>query len=166
MSVFDKVHAEYETKHAPTGSTTENKSDAVDKPQRPTWKQSEDDLLAPYLEHGYRAQISTVTDNDGNIVEVAYGTKGSRRPDAINLDSDHVELIEVKRYDITTPQGKNNLVRNIDKQTGKSLEAYGADVEITEVIDLRGLDVTVGDMETLTEKLEDKVPEIGIDYRW
>jgi hypothetical protein len=58
------------------------------------------------------------------------------------------------------------LVSNIRKQTDKSIAEYGDDVEITEVIDVRGQNVTFEDMEKLTKKIEERIPEVGLDYRW
>lgn len=161
MSVFDKLYTNSSKSNETAEPTT-----VPDKPTRRTPTESEDDLTAPYVVDGYRTQISTITDENGEITEVPWGTKGSRRPDAADFDSDHVRVVEVKNYDVSSATGRNNLVRNIRQQTDKTLEDYGDDVEITEVIDLRGQDVTIEDMEKLTKKLEDKVPEVGIDYRW
>lgn len=157
MSVFDKLYAD---------ATKSNDDSALDDPTRRTPKESEDALTAPYVVDGYRTQVSTITNEDGEIIEVPWGTKGSRRPDAVDFDDDHVKIIEVKNYDVTSAAGRNNLVRNIRQQTDRSLEDYGDDVEITEVIDIRGQNVTIADMEKLTKKLEEKVPEVGLDYRW
>lgn len=40
------------------------------------------------------------------------------------------------------------------RQTDASKRNYGDDVEIVDVIDLRGHNMTVGDMEELTDKIE------------
>lgn len=157
MSVFDKLYAD---------ASKANNESTPDDPPRRTPKESEDTLTAPYVVDGYRTQVSTVTNDDGEIIEVPWGTKGSRRPDAADFDSDHVKIVEVKNYDVTSAAGKNNLVRNIREQTDRSIEDYGDDVEITEIIDIRGQDVTIADMEKLTKKLEEKTPEVGLDYRW
>ncbi len=115
---------------------------------------------------GFREQVSTITNQNGEISEVPWGTKGSRRADAIDLNSEQVKVVEVKNYDITHSKGRQRLVRNIRQQTNRSLEAYGDSVEITEVIDLYGQELTIADMEKMTKKLEEKVPEIDLDYRW
>ena len=132
--------------------------------KRRTPTESENDLVAPYLTYGYDAQISTKTNENGEIEIVPWGEKGSRRPDAINLEEN--AIVEVKNYTVTNSSGRGNLVRNIKEQTADSIRNYGDGVKITEVIDVKGQDVTVGDMEKLTKKLEEKVPEIDIDYRW
>lgn len=162
MSVFDKVYA---NSNVNTGGTVESIS-TPDRPVRRTPSESEGDLTAPYVVDGYRTQVSTVTNENGEIIEVPWGTKGSRRPDAADFDSDHIRIVEVKNYDVSTAAGRNNLVRNIRQQTDRSLSDYGKDVEITEVIDIRGQNLTIEDMEKLTKKLEEKVPEVGLDYRW
>ena len=48
---------------------------------------------------------------DGELVECAYGTPGSWRPDYIKYDSttDKYVIGEVKNYTITTSAGRNNL---------------------------------------------------------
>lgn len=164
MAVFDKLCSGQIGETVST-TPTEN-TEPVEKTKRPTPKESEDDITEPYRHLGYKPQVSTITNPDGEIVEVAWGTKGSRRPDAINLDDpDHVKILEVKNYDITTAAGQSRLQNNIRKQTDKSIEHYGEDVEITEVMDLRGQPVTVGDMMDMCEKFEEKNSEVNWDYR-
>ena len=43
---------------------------------------------------------------------------------------------------------------------------YGDDVEIVAVIDLRGHNMTVVDMEELTDKIEKKCQDVGLAYRF
>lgn len=132
--------------------------------KRRTPHESEEELIAPYVTSmGYKAQYSTILDDEGNVIEVPWGTKGSRRPDGFNTETYNV--VEVKNYDVSTCQGKNRLANNIRKQTNASLKQYG-DVEIVNVIDLKGQNVTIEDMEKLTDKLEEKCPEVDLDYRW
>lgn len=131
---------------------------------RRTPRESEDELVAPYEQQGFRAQYSTKLDENGEVVPAKWGEKGSRRPDAIDTESN--TIVEVKNYKTETESGRNNLVNNIRHQTDASLRHYGDDVDIIEVIDVKGHNMTVGDMEDLTEKLEEKCPEIGLDYRW
>ncbi len=132
--------------------------------KRRTPQESEAELTAPYAVRGYREQFSTKLDENGNVVPAEWGEAGSRRPDAYDLETNTV--VEVKNYSVEKSSGKNNLVRNVREQTDASIEHYGENVQTIEVIDLRGHDVTVGDIEKLTEKLEEKCPEIGLDYRW
>ncbi len=167
MSVFDKICS-----GNTEGIVQVSSSEPVEKTKRPTPKESEDDITQPFETLGYKPQISTITDSDGNITEVSYGTKGSRRPDAIKLEYDEngeisgvAGIVEVKNYDITTPAGQNRLQNNIRKQTDKTIKHYGDDVEITEVVDLRGQPVTVGDMMDMCDKFEEKNPEVNWDYR-
>lgn len=75
-------------------------------------------------------------------------------------------VVEVKNYKVETESGRNNLVNNVRRQTDASKRNYGDDVEIVDVIDLRGHNMTVGDMEELTDKIEKKCPEVGLDYRF
>ncbi len=132
--------------------------------EKRTPQESEDDLTAPFVTDGFKTQYSTKLDEYGNVVPAEWGEAGSRRPDAYNPDTNTV--VEVKNYSVETSSGKSNLVRNVREQTDASIEHYGEDVKTIEVIDLRGHDVTVGDVEKLTKRLEEKCPEIGLDYRW
>lgn len=136
----------------------------TDRTRRRTPKESEDELTAPYKKAGYKTQYSTKFDEDGNIVEAKWGEKGSRRPDAYDVENNRV--VEVKNYKVETESGRNNLVNNVRRQTDASKRNYGDDVEIVDVIDLRGHNMTVGDMEELTDKIEKKCPEVGLDYRF
>lgn len=165
MPVFDSISSEKENDKSP-----EPTPQPVERNKKPTPKESEDYVTKPLENAGYRPQVSTITDADGNITEVSYGTKGSRRPDAIKLEYDEngnitkvAGIIEVKNYDI---KNLNQLQNNIRKQTDKTIEHYGKDVEITEVVDLRGQHVTVQDMKNLCEKFEEKNPDVSWDYRY
>ncbi len=132
--------------------------------RRRTPRESEDELVAPYVASmGYKEQVSTIRNEDGEIVQVAWGTKGSRRPDG--FDPETHNIVEVKNYNITTSAGVNRLANNIRKQADASQEQYG-DVEMVFVVDLKGQNATIEDVEKLTSKLEEKCPEADVDYRW
>ncbi len=138
---------------------------SVEEPiEKRTPQESESELTAPYVAFGFKEQYSTKLDEEGNVVPAEWGEAGSRRPDAYAPETNTV--VEVKNYSVEKASGRNNLVHNIRKQTDDSIEHYGEDVHTIEVIDLRGHDVSVDDVEKLTKKLEEKCPEIGIDLRW
>lgn len=165
MGVIDKKLDELRKNGAQTVAEEENVAQSEKTSERRTPRQSEDELIAPYVTAmNYKPQYSTKLDSNGEVVPSEWGEKGSRRPDGFNVETH--DVVEVKNYKVTTPAGQNNLVNNIRKQTDASLHHYGDDIEILNVIDLKGQDVTVGDIEDLTEKLEEKCPEVDLDYRW
>lgn len=163
MSVFDRFKPHENCSDLNTSETEKSISEEIQIEKR-TPQESESELTAPYATQGYKEQYSTKVDEQGNVVPAQWGEAGSRRPDAYDPETNTV--VEVKNYSVETSSGRSNLVRNVREQTDASIEHYGEDVETIEVIDLKGHDVTVGDIEKLTKRLEEKCPEIGLDYRW
>ncbi|PWI51656.1 hypothetical protein BM613_14285 [Sulfoacidibacillus thermotolerans] len=98
---------------------------------RPTWRQSEQDASSDYP--GYQTQQSF---KDGS--PVSNGTKGSSRPD---LYTDG-HSIEVKNYDVTTSQGRNNLINNVAGQVIKRKTDLPEGTRQTVQIDVRGQNVS------------------------
>lgn len=163
MSVFDRFKSQ-ENCIDICASENENNIPEEMQIEKRTPQESESELTAPYVKQGYKEQYSTKVDEQGNVVQAKWGEAGSRRPDAYDPETNTV--VEVKNYSVETSGGRSNLVRNVREQTDASIENFGDDVETIEVIDLKGHDVTVGDIEKLTKRLEEKCPEIGLDYRW
>jgi Pre-toxin TG len=98
---------------------------------RPSWRQSEIDIGKEYP--GYRDQVSF---KDG--VEVQHGTKNSSRPDFYIKG----HSIEVKNYNLTTPSGRSNLVRNVSKQINKRINDLPSGTKQTVIIDARGQNIS------------------------
>ncbi|MGV0923463.1 RHS repeat-associated core domain-containing protein [Empedobacter tilapiae] len=114
-------------------------------PTRPSWRQSEDDVLSS---GNYRKQISF---KDGQ--EVKYGTKGSVRPEGYKIGSS----IEVKNYNITTRSGQNSLINNVSGQINKRLENLPKGTAQTVVIDVRGQKFNSDIMKYINEQIGSKV---------
>lgn len=170
MSVFER-RCQSESKEEFIGKSEFKESENLDNTlpdiktvEKRTPQESESELTAPYVARGFKEQYSTKLDGEGNVIPAEWGEAGSRRPDAYDPKSNTV--VEVKNYSVEKASGRNNLVHNIRKQTDGSIEQYGEDVNTIEVIDLRGHDVSIDDVDKLTKKLEEKCPEIGIDLRW
>lgn len=112
--------------------------------ERPTWRDSEQHVSQQYKDQGYREQVSF---KDGE--EVPYGTKGSTRPELYKPGSS----VEVKNYDVSTPQGQSNLVRNVSQQaTGRGANLPGETTQSV-VVDVRGQAVTPETLDELASRI-------------
>ena len=98
---------------------------------RPTWRQSELDAAEDFPD--YDAQKSFV-----NGEEVPYGTKGSVRPDYYKDGFS----VDIKNYNIESTNGRNNLVRNIEKQYYQRIDNLPKGTKQTIMIDVRGQNVS------------------------
>lgn len=95
--------------------------------ERPSWRQSELDAEGIYPD--YDTQASFI---DGQ--EVPYGTEGSTRPDLYTEG----HAVEVKNYDVETPAGRRNLVRELGRQYDQRLVDLPEGTNQTVVVDVRG----------------------------
>lgn len=111
-------------------------------PKRPNWRQSEKDIQNQNPE--YQPQKSF---KDG--VEVPYGTKGSSRPDFYKIGSS----LEVKNYDVTTPAGRNRLIKNVVGQVLKRMIDLPPNTKQTVIIDIRGQIITSNDLREIRDAI-------------
>lgn len=116
-------------------------------PARPSWRTSEVDVGARLQGQGYRAQTSFK-----NRVEVPYGTKGSVRPEYYKPGSS----IEVKNYNVQTPAGRSNLVRNVSGQAKSRATNLPAGTRQEVYIDIRGQTVPRSDLNTMVNNIVTK----------
>lgn len=98
--------------------------------KRPSWRQSELDAEKRYS--GYDTQKSFL-----NGKEVAYGTKGSSRPELFKTG----HSVEVKNYNVQTNAGRSSLVRNICKQIRERVVNLPSGTKQTILVDVRGQSV-------------------------
>lgn len=110
--------------------------------KRESWKQSEIDVAKQYTDHS--PQISFK-----NGQEVNHGTKGSVRPDLFKDGSS----IEVKNYDLSKPQNRYNLVRNLNENCLKRIDNLPPGTKQTVIIDIRGQDVDKNVLDSMVEKI-------------
>lgn len=117
-------------------------------PARPSWQQSEIDA-GQGLGNGYGRQKSYK-----NGKEVPYGTPGSSRPEF----SKKGRSVEVKNYDVTTSQGRQNLINNVANQAKGRVNNLPKGTRQKIQIDVRGQNVTD---ELLKQLADDIVSKSG-----
>jgi hypothetical protein len=124
-------------------------------PERPSWRQSETDYGAEHPD--YSDQVSF---KDG--VEVPRGTKGSTRPDFYKDGT----AVEIKNYDISSSQGRSNLLRTLKKQLPYRQENLPEGTTQKLVLDVRGQDVSLSTLDSLAGKIRETtgIGNLGIDY--
>jgi filamentous hemagglutinin len=107
-------------------------------PTRPSWQAAQANPGADLARFGFEPERSYL---GGRQVE--YGTPGSVRPD---YSSTGVRLsVDVKNYDVTTPQGRHRLVKDIVGQTGARTANLPEGMRQGVIIDMRG--------QTISDKL-------------
>lgn len=114
--------------------------------KRESWKQSEIDVAKQYTDHS--PQISFK-----NGQEVNHGTKGSVRPDLFKDGSS----IEVKNYDLTKPQNRYNLIRNLNENCLKRIDNLPPGTKQTVIIDIRGQDIDVSVIDQIRKKVNENL---------
>ena len=105
---------------------------------RPTWKQSEEDARKDLPE--YKEQRSFL-----NGKKASYGTKGSVRPDYFKDGSS----VDIKNYDVMSAKGRNNLVKNVEKQYYERVGGLPDGTSQSVIIDIRGQKITDADLSDL-----------------
>jgi len=105
---------------------------------RPTWRQSEIDAMKDLP--GYKIQKSFI-----NGEEVKYGTKGSVRPDYFKDGSS----VDIKNYDVQSKKGRNNLIKNVEKQYYERINSLPSGTNQSVIIDIRGQKITDADLDDL-----------------
>lgn len=112
---------------------------------RPSWRQSELDANSQFSD--YQSQQSFKNGETAN-----YGDKGSVRPDLYKEG----HSIDVKNYDVTTSQGRDNLARNIEQQYYQRLEHLPTGTRQSVLIDVRGQDVSPSTLQDLADSISKK----------
>jgi hypothetical protein len=115
--------------------------------ERPTWRQSELDVGKSLRDQGFEPQKSFK-----NGKEVPYGTKGSSRPEYYKPGTS----VEVKNYNIETPQGRNALVNNVTKQAQQRASNLPPGTTQEVHIDVRGQNVPRSELQQLTNDIVSK----------
>ncbi|MEG0314845.1 MAG: hypothetical protein RR646_06260 [Erysipelotrichaceae bacterium] len=127
--------------------------------ERPSWRQSELDAAKDFPDYSPQKSFNKMP--DGTIQEVAYGTKGSVRPDYYKTG----HSVDIKNYDATTSSGRCSLKNNISKQYNQRLEALPLGTKQTVVIDIRGQSVTDSVLDGLYNDIM-KSTNSGIEIRF
>ncbi|WP_420841908.1 RHS repeat domain-containing protein [Fimbriiglobus ruber] len=112
--------------------------------ERPSWRQSEIDVGKQLEGQGFEGQKSFL-----NGKEVPYGTKGSSRPEYYKPGTS----VEVKNYEVTSAEGRNNLVKNVTDQAKERLGNLPSGTAQKVVLDVRGQKVSREVLDTLVEDI-------------
>jgi hypothetical protein len=112
--------------------------------ERPSWRDTENDVTDRYADQGYREQVSF---KDGE--EVKYGTKGSSRPELYKPGSS----VEAKNYDVTTSAGRSRLIRNVTVQAKLRLANLPEGTTQSLTVDVRGQAVTPETLDELASRI-------------
>jgi RHS repeat-associated protein len=111
--------------------------------ERPSWQQSEKDVLS--------STTFEIQKSFKNGKEVPYGTKGSVRPEGYSVGTS----IEVKNYTLNK-QGINNLVNNISKQINQRIRELPKNTFQNVIIDIRGQNISGKEIKEITKKIMQK----------
>jgi RHS repeat-associated protein len=115
-------------------------------PARPSWQAAEAASSTDLREFGFREQRSY---RGGQ--EVPYGTPGSVRPD---LTSEGMRLsVDVKNYDLATPQGRYRLVREVVRQTEARAVNLPKGMRQAVAIDVRGQQISEKLLNSMIERI-------------
>ncbi len=132
--------AEKKAAQAVAVRASETTAPASAPPMRPAWQASEKTAGAELEGFGFQEQKSYLAGK-----EVPYGTRGSVRPDLV---SENLKLtVDVKNYNVATPQGRYNLVQDVIEQVPTRAANLPAGTRQGLILDIRG--------QTVSEKLLD-----------
>jgi hypothetical protein len=126
------------------GATDAAVEDASLPAERPSWRDTENDVTEAYKDQGYREQVSF---KDGE--EVKYGTKGSSRPELYRPG----DSVEAKNYDVTTSAGRSRLIRNVTGQAKQRLTNLPEGTTQSVTVDVRGQTVTPETLDELASRI-------------
>ena len=125
----------------------------------PSPRQSELDALEKY---GGRKQVSFIGGQ-----EVPYGTPGSTRPDIVRVVGDHLEVIDVKNYNLENPSSLNTLYSELERQVSARVINCPPGTTQRIVLDVRGRNFSQKVISSVSKSIETKLiniyPDIPID---
>jgi RHS repeat-associated protein len=121
-----------------TGTQAEKVIENVNR--RPTWQQSEQDIVTS----DYQQQVSF---SNGKVVGNL--TKGSVRPEGYKRGAS----IEVKNYRFSTENGIKSMINNVVKQVRQRNANLPKGTVQNVVLDIRGQDLSVKQMQTIRQRL-------------
>jgi len=115
-------------------------------PPRPSWQAAQADPAADLEGFGFKAEPSYAGGK-----RVPYGTSGSVRPD---YASESMKLsVDVKNYNVTTPQGRWRLVKDVVGQTGERAANLPEGMRQGVRIDIRGQQIS----DKLLQRMVDRI---------
>jgi len=155
LNIFDEASDAFKNADE-VGDGIADASKRTEKAERPSWRQSEKDAAKDYP--NYESQVSYKKMDDDTIQKVSYGTKGSVRPDYYK----NGYSVDIKNYNVTTFNGRNNLIRNIEKQFQQRMQNLPINTKQTVVIDIRGQDLTNEILDSLYDDIIKRIRDIDI----
>jgi RHS repeat-associated protein len=120
-------------------NTQVNKS-AANGGTRPTWQQSEQDIVTP----DYKQQVSF---KNGRIIDTK--SKGSVRPEGYKPGAS----IEVKNYNLTTEKGIKSMLSNVVKQVRQRQANLPKNTTQNIMLDVRGQNLGATEMQKIRSRL-------------
>ena len=123
------------------------------------WRQAE---LRALNEQGGYEQLSYL-----NGKQVPFGTQGATRPDVVRIVGDHIEAVEVKYYNLESPQSLNTLYNELTREVSARVTNLPAGSTQRIVLDVTGRGFSLETCEAVRDNiwnvLKDIYPNIPID---
>lgn len=114
--------------------------------QRPTWRQSEIDVGNRLRRQGFNTNQSA---SFRNGQQVPYGTRGSTRPEYYRPGTS----VEVKNYNVQTPQGRTRLINNVTRQAQHRAANLPPGTTQRVYLDVRGQNISRAELRQLTNDI-------------
>lgn len=150
------------------GAISGGVSEAVNLSHAAKATQAIDDLLAdPKLPEWRRAELRAlkqygVTLEDEQLAylageKVAFNTPGATRPDVVRTVGNHLEAIEVKYYNLNSPQSLNTLYSELEREVSSRVLNLPANSTQRVVLDVTGRNFSAETIKTVTETIQSKL---------
>lgn len=102
-----------------------------------------------------------------NGKQVPFGTQGATRPDVVRIVGDHIEAVEVKYYNLESPQSLNTLYNELTREVSARVTNLPAGSTQRIVLDVTGRGFSLETCEAVRDNiwnvLKDIYPNIPID---
>ena len=128
-------------------------SQAIDElladPNIPEWRRAE---LRALKQFGGEEQLSYIAGE-----EVPFSTPGATRPDVVRTVGDHLEAIEVKYYNLDSPQSLNTLYRELEREVSARVVNLPANSTQRVVLDVTGRSFSSETIANVTETIQSRL---------
>ena len=128
-------------------------SQAIDElladPNIPEWRRAE---LRALKQFGGEEQLSYIAGE-----EVPFSTPGATRPDVVRTVGDHLEAIEVKYYNLDSPQSLNTLYSELEREVSARVVNLPANSTQRVVLDVTGRSFSSETIANVTETIQSRL---------
>lgn len=128
-------------------------SQAIDElladPNIPEWRRAE---LRALKRFGGEEQLSYIAGE-----EVPFSTPGATRPDVVRTVGDHLEAIEVKYYNLDSPQSLNTLYSELEREVSARVVNLPANSTQRVVLDVTGRSFSSETIANVTETIQSRL---------